>query len=312
MIGAVLTAVFFGITPVVAGRAIRLIGFVRANLVRLSIAAAVMGIWAFTLGKGLRGEVGLFALAGAIGFGLGGLCLLAALPRLGAPLTSLIEESAAAPVAAVVAWVWYSDKLTTGQIGFCSIILAGVCLGLWPYVRRSAVRGAAAGLAGGVALALLAAAAQGISFAMTRHGLLLMKQAHTPPDVITVAFQRLAGGLVVAVAVFLVARWVWRRRWGFAGADGKVHGVLSSDGSVTGRPLFWAGLNALFGPILGVTCTVWAQQSMNAGVVQAIAAMAPLISVPFAYWLEGHRPPRLYYLGAAVAIGGLILLNVVG
>jgi drug/metabolite transporter (DMT)-like permease len=308
MMGAVLTAIFFGITPVVAGRAIRLIGFVRANVVRLSIAAAVMGIWAFTLGKGLRGEVGLFALAGAIGFGLGGLCLLAALPRLGAPLTSLIEESAAAPVAAVVAWVWYADKLTAGQIGFCSIILAGVCVGLWPYVRRSHARG----VAGGVALALLAAAAQGISFAMTRHGLLLMKQAHTSPDVITVAFQRLTGGLVVAIAVFLVARWVWRRRWGFAGADGSQRAILSSDGWVTSRPLFWAGLNALFGPILGVTCTIWAQQSMNAGVVQAIAAMAPLISVPFAYWLEGHRPPRLYYLGAAVAIGGLILLNVVG
>jgi drug/metabolite transporter (DMT)-like permease len=309
MIGAALTAIFFGITPVVAGRAIRLIGFVRANLLRLSIAVVVMGLWACTFGKGLSGQqLGLFVLAGAIGFGIGGLALLASLPRLGAPLASLIEESAAAVVAASVAWFWYSDRITTGQIAFSAVILTGVCIGLLPYIRGSAVKGAAAG----VVLALVAATAQGISFAMTRHGLLLMKKAHTPPDVVSVAFQRLCGGFLVALAVFLIARWVWRRRWGFLGADGRLRSVASSEGSVTSRPLYWAGLNALFGPILGVTCTVWAQQSLNAGVVQAIAAMAPLIAVPFARWLEGHRPPRMYYPGAAVAILGLALLGIYG
>ncbi|MGD0019638.1 MAG: EamA family transporter [Candidatus Limnocylindrales bacterium] len=308
MIGAVLTALFFGVTPVCANRAIKLIGFVRANVLRLSFAVVVMAIWAFSFGQGLGGESLLFAGAGVIGFGVGGLSLLAALPRLGAPLASLIEESAAAPVAAVVAWVWYADRLTPGQIGFSAIILVGVVVGLLPYLRGAASKGARLG----IALALLAALAQGVSFAMTRRGLLLMKAAHTPPDTITVAFQRLVGGFVVAVVVFLVARWIWRRRWGFTGGDGRIRSILASDGSITARPLFWAGLNSLFGPILGVTCTVWAQQSLQPGVVQAIAAMAPLISVPFARWLEGHRPPRLYYLGAVIAIAGLVLVNVVG
>ena len=48
---------------------------------------------------------------------------------------------------------------------------------------------------------------------------------------------------------------------------------------------------------------------MNTGQVQSIVAMAPLISVPFAFWLEGHKPPRLWYLGAAVAIVGLVLVD---
>jgi drug/metabolite transporter (DMT)-like permease len=313
LIGAVFTAVFFGITPVCAGRTIALIGFVRANLLRLAIALAVMGLWAFTFGKGWTGLPWFFAAAGAIGFGLGGLALLAALPRLGAPLASLVEESAAAVVAAVVAWLWYADKLTTGQIAFCGVILVGVFVGLWPYVRDSSLKGVRLG----IGLALLAALAQGVSFAMTRRGLLEMKQEHLAPDTITIAFQRLAGGLLVAIAVFLVARWIWRRRWGFAGADGQLHGILDSSSSrgargLAGRPLYWAGLNSLFGPILGVTCTVWAQQSMNPGVVQAVAAMAPLISVPFARWLQGHRPPALWYLGALVAVAGLALLNVAG
>ena len=311
MIGALLSALFFGVTPVVAGRAIRLIGFVRTNVVRLSLAIAVLGIWAFAFGQGLRGQTLLFVGAGAIGFGLGGLSLLAALPRLGAPLASLVEETVAAPVAAVVAWVWYSDKLTANQVAFCALILVGVGIGLLPYVRGSGLKNVPRkGLALGIGLALVAAVGQGVSFAATRNGLLLMKAAHTPPDVITVAFQRLIGGLLVAVAVFVVARWVWRRTWGFSAAAGSCKPLRGSQGGkLTTRPLFWGSLNALFGPILGVTCTVWAQQTVNAGVVQSIAALAPMISVPFAFWLEGHKPPRLWYLGAAVAILGLVLVD---
>lgn len=68
-----------------------------------------------------------------------------------------------------------------------------------------------------------------------------MKAAHTPPDVITVAFQRLIGGFLVAVVVYIVARWVWRRTWDFTAADGSCKPILSSDGGrLTTRPLFWA------------------------------------------------------------------------
>ena len=138
----------------------------------------------------------------------------------------------------------------------------------------------------------------------------LMIHAGTPPDVITVAFQRLVGGFLVGLLVYVVARWVWREKWGFTAVDGSEKAVLSSaGGKLTTRPLFWGGLNSLFGPILAVTGTVWAQQTMNAGVVQSIVALAPMISVPFAFWLEGHKPPRLWYLGAAVAIVGLALVD---
>ena len=310
MIGAVFTAFFFGVTPVVAGRAIALIGFVRTNVIRLSFAILVLGVWAFAFGQGLRGQTTLFVTAGAIGFGVGGLSLLAALPRLGAPLASLVEETVAAPVAAVVAWFWYSDKLTTLQLELCAVILVGVAIGLLPYIRATAVKGMASrGVALGVGLALLAAVAQGFSVAATKHGQQLMKAARTPPDTITVAFQRLIGGFLVALVVYAIARFVWRRRWGVAAADASIKSVLSSDGGkLTTRPLFWGGLNSLFGPILGVTFLVWALQTIPAGQAQASQAVAPLSAVPFAFWLQGHKPPRLWYVGAVVAIAGLALL----
>jgi drug/metabolite transporter (DMT)-like permease len=311
MLAALFAALFSGITPVVASRGIGLMGFVRANIVRLAIAVVVLGVWAFAFGQGLRGQALLFFSAGAIGFGLGGLAFLAALPRLGAPLTSLVEETLAAVVAAAVAWVAFSDKITANQVAISGIILVGVVIGLVPYVRQTSKGGLRSpGVAVGIGLAVLASIGQGVSFATTRYGLQLMKKAGTPPDVITVAFQRLCGGLVVALIVYALARWVWQRRWGFVGADGTIRSVFSAgDGKLTSRPLFWGSLNALLGPILSVTSTVWAQQTLNAGVVQSIVALAPMISVPFAFWLLGHRPPRLWYLGAAVSILGLVLLN---
>ncbi len=308
MIGAVLNAIMFGITPVAAGRAISLIGFVRANLLRLTIAIVVMGVWAFAVGKGLQGQLGLLVVAGAVGFGIGGLTLLAALPRLGAPLTSLIEESGAAPVAALIAWFWYSDGLTNDQILWCAVVLAGVLVGLAPYVLEHAPR---KGVLLGIVLAGIAAVAQGFSLAATREAILLSRAEKFGFDVPTAAFQRLIGGLAVAVAVYVIGRYVWRRRWGFAGDDGQYRAVLSrQEGTgITGRPLYWAALNSLFGPLLGVSAAIWAQQSLQSGVVQSIVATSPLIAVPFARWLQGHKPPGLYYLGAAIAIVGLVGIN---
>jgi len=326
MIGSLFTAFFFGITPVVAGRAIALIGFVRTNVIRLSFAVVVLGAWALLFGPGLQGQWQLFVVAGSIGFGIGGLALLASLSRLGAPLASLIEETIAAAVAVVLAVFWVPNaNLTTLQLGLCGLILVGVAIGLFPYIRATALKGLAfKSVALGIGLALLAAVAQGISVAATKRGQVLMTQAakaaakaHHPgtanlPDTITVSFERLIGGMIVAIVVFLVARFVWRRKWGFTAADGTCKPVFGSDGGkLTTRPLFWGGLNSLFGPILGVTCLVWALSTLdNPGEVQAIQAVAPLVAVPFAFWLQGHKPPRLWYVGAVVAIAALALLYV--
>jgi drug/metabolite transporter (DMT)-like permease len=310
VIPALFAAFFFGVTPVIAGRGVALIGFVRQNVLRLLFAAILLGVWAFAFGQGLRGEALLFATAGAIGFGIGGMSLLAALPSLGAPLASLIEETLAAAIAAIVAFYWYADKLTTLQLEFCGVILLGVVIGLAPYVVKTTFKDVPRKTVFfGIGVAFLAALGQGISLAATRKGILLMKAAHTPPDVITISFQRMVGGLLVAVVVYLAARYVWKRKWGFSAADGTVKALMSSDaGKLTSRPLYWAGLNSLLGPILAVTFTVWAQQTLSAGVVQSIAAVAPLVAVPFAFWLQGHRPPKLWYVGAGVAIAGLIVL----
>ena len=297
MLGAILTALFFGITPVCANRAIRLLGVLRANFFRLCAALAVLGLWAFFRGQVLEGPFQLFVIAGAVGFGLGGLATFQALPRLGAPLTSLVVESLAALFAAAMAWVWFADSLSLNHILFGAVVLLGVVLGLLPYVKGHSRRD---GAVTGMVWAVLGALGQAVSITLSRKALLAMKAEGLRPDLPAAAFQRLVGGFLAALALWALWR-LWQRQ-------GRTAAVASSGANPAPSnrdAWFWVGLNALFGPILGVTCLIWALKTMQPGLVQSVAATAPLVSVPFARWLEGHRPPRLYYSGSLTAIAGL-------
>lgn len=294
MIGAILTALFFGITPVCAGRSIQLLGVLRANLFRLMVAVVVLGNLAFIFGHGLSGPLWWFFMAGAVGFGIGGMSMFQALPRLGAPLASLIVQSVAAVIASALAWVWLKDAMSDAEIVFCVVVLAGVTVGLLPYIRKAGRR---QGAVVGMLWTLLAATGQGFSFTVSRKAILGMRAAGMTPDAFTNAFQRLLGGFMVALIIMLI---FYRRK-----EEDSPALEAGQRRRISDQPWFWVGLNALFGPILGVTCTVWALETMQPGVVQTIAATAPLISVPFARWLQGHLPPGLYYIGAIIAVAGL-------
>lgn len=42
----------------------------------------------------------------------------------------------------------------------------------------------------------------------------------------------------------------------------------------------------------------------NPGLVQSVAATATLLTVPFAFFLEGARPRTSYYVGCLISLGG--------
>lgn len=332
VIAAAVAALGYGIAPVCARRAIRLLGFVRANLWRLVAAAAVLGTIAFALGRGTGSEPIAFAVAGAIGFGIGGICMFRALPLLGAPLAALLVETGAALTAAALAWAWFRDPIAPLIGVACLVILAGVVLGLTPYVRSPARTATQpAHTLRGVAYVLVAALAQAVSAVVSRWALLAAQQADPIPDgparnlafVASAAFDRLLGGVAVALLILIAARALSRRS---AAADlalrrggGFAPGMVPARNELgrAGRVLpdtawFWVGANSLFGPVIGVTAMVWALQTLQPGVAQAIAATAPLIAIPAARWLEGYRPPPRYWIGAALAVGGLVGLALLG
>ena len=292
MLAALITALFFGLTPVCANRAIRLIGFASANFWRLLLASAALGAWSLTLGQGFEGRFWWFFAAGTVGFGLGGMSMFLALPRLGAPLASLMVESLAAVSAMGLAWIWYQDTVAPRILAWAALVLVGVAVGLWPYIRTVKSNGQ---IPIGAWWALAAGLGQGVSIVISRKALMSMHQAEIIPDLPTAAFHRLLGGLCVALVVLLLVR---QTKFAFQKPSSELPGRGES-------AWMWVGLNSLFGPILGVTSLIWALSSMHPGLVQTIAATAPLISVPFTRWLEGHLPPALYYLGCGLCLTGL-------
>ena len=67
--------------------------------------------------------------------------------------------------------------------------------------------------------------------------------------------------------------------------------------------------NSLAGPSLGVGCYQWALQTTQSGIVLAIVATSPLVTIGLSYLLEGVRPTRRSVTGGIVAVAGAIALK---
>lgn len=286
MIAALSTTVLFAMTPVFARRAAGMIGSTHANLARLLVAAVVLGVWAHALGMGFRGaSLPWFVFGGILGFGVGGLAMFQSLPRLGSNLSTLIVQCGSAVVAVWAEWVWLQPALRGVELAYIGLTLTGIILGLMP---QGLPRVGGRGWAAGVAWAGLSAVGQGLGAVVSRKAFAVAAEMQQRIDPASAAYQRAMGGLMVAAIAVAIVRWFGTERCGRLVPAGP-----------------WIAANALTGPILGVTCYQWALRTTPAAIVQPIVAAAPLLTIPFAAWVEGQRPRPLYFVGAVLAVSGV-------
>lgn len=294
MIPALLTTLLFAGTAVCATQAALRLGGIAANAARLAVALGLLGFWAHACGGGLGGgAVGAFMLAGAVGFGLGGLCMFQALPRIGSTLGLLVVESAAAFSSGLLAWAFLGAALSGREILLCLLILGGVVLAFAPYRLPGAPRRV---LLTGALFAALAALGQGVSWTLTKAAFNQVAAAGGDLGALTAAYQRLLGGFAVAMIAFV---WLVIRRRG-----------LPENPRTALRPAIpWVIANALAGPVFGVACMLWAiRQVGNPGVVQSIVATATLVSIPLSRKLEERRFGLPYVSGATISLLGIAAL----
>lgn len=302
MLPAFLTAFCFACTAISAQQSASLIGPLRANLYRLVVALFLLGGGVLLIPWQMpQPAAGAFVIAGAIGFGFGGFCMMQALRRLGSPRALLLVESLTAIFAGMGAWVFLKDALTQAQLLFCCVVIGGILFAgsSWIQEEDSAPHPSASGylyVAG-------AAFFQAISLVVSRHAFLSAAAAELPVNTFHAAFLRLLGGLLAAVLMLILAGGLRKRMHGAPGLKGTA--LFVSGNPIHRQPLFWVVSNALFGPVLGVTCWLWAVSLLNPGLVQSIAATAPLISIPISRKLEHHRLGLRFYIGSPIAILGL-------
>lgn len=309
MLASFLAALFFALNATCATHSVRAFGPVRANLGRLIIATLVLGLFAHTLGNGFNSaSLPWFIASGIIGMGLGDLGVYAALPLLGSRLTVLMTQCIAAPLAALGEWLWLGTRLTTAQIAWGVLILGGVALAITPSRSRPPrVKVRAIGLVFG----FVAACGQGFGALVSRKGVNVADAAgeatHNAIFGLTAAYQRILAGFIFVVLWFLVLRMLNRLP--------TIRPLASTGGSAPDAQLesqragWWMLANGLAGPVLGVGCYQWALATTPSGIVLPIAATAPLLSIPIAFWLENDRPTRRAILGGIVAVGGCIALT---
>lgn len=302
MFPAFLTTLLFALSAASAGRTTRMLGSKAANVARLSLATVWLALWAHTLGQGWAGpSLVWFLLSGVVGFGLGDLALYAALPRIGARLTILLTQCLAAPVGAILEWLWLGTGLTPAQVLWGTVILGGVG---WAVRPEPADATPHAHRVTGTILGVLAAIGQGGGAVITRKAYAVAQQAGVSIDGGTAAYQRILGGLCLTLAFVLVYRRVrrWRTPVGQAQATTRAHRPWA-------KAWPWVLVNSLAGPAVGVACYQWALAIAPTGVVLAIVATTPLAIIPFAYLLDGERPGILSLIGGLIAVIGAIALT---
>jgi len=289
MVASLLTACLFSLSVIFAARSAAILGGATANLTRLCLAAVLLAVWAHAFGRGLEGA-GLpwFFLSGVIGFGLGDMALFAALGRIGPRLAILLTQCLAAPLGAVAEWSWLGTTLAPFELGCSGVILAGVALALapdhgWTGERRDFWIGVLCGVG--------SAAGQAFGAVVSRQANLVAQLSGEPLDGGTAAYQRILGGVLVTVLAFAFFRkgrpaaaefdaTRWQRAWPFVVA------------------------NACAGPALGVACYQWALSTTPTGIVLALVATAPLLTMLLAWLIDNTRPTFRAAIGSAVAVGG--------
>ncbi|MBI5772707.1 MAG: DMT family transporter [Verrucomicrobia bacterium] len=300
MFAALLTTILFSLSAVTATRTARMMGGTEANFWRLCIATVFLAIYAHGFGAGLSGDAFyLFILSGCIGFGLGDVTLFQALPRLGSRLTIMLVHCLAAPFAAVVEWLWLGTQLSLAEILCGAVILGGVALALAPGENpHIEPRKFSTGIFFGV----LAAIGQGGGVVLSRKAYAVAAAAGQDIDGISAAYQRILGGVAIAgLCLLFVKKDFLLGNGSDGGADISTKNKWRDAGP-------WLVINALAGPTLGVSCYQWALKVAPAGVVLPIVALAPLVVMPFARFMEREKPSARSLLGGAVAVLGAIAL----
>lgn len=297
MLPAVLSTLLFAGSTLCGRQAAMMLGGMVANFARLSLATLLLSLFAHTLGHGTRGPAFLtFVLSGCIGFGIGDMALFQALPRIGSRLSSMMTLCLSAPMAALLEWAWLGISLTPREMLCAGIILAGVGLALAPGNLALSRNQLAAGAAWG----FLAAFCQAAGAVLSRHAFTLAAAAGDELDGMSAAYQRLLGGVGVAVVLMALCK----------GRELRQALLHEDDALRAAWRKAWpvVGLNAILGPAAGVACYQWALKTAPSGVVLPIVALTPVVLIPFSWRLERERPGWRSLAGGILAALGALLL----
>jgi drug/metabolite transporter (DMT)-like permease len=287
-LAAVSAAFLWAMGAVVWSRVGQRIPPLELNLIKGGIAIALLILTLLLQGQ-LLPDINptallLLMLSGVVGIGFGDTAYFSALNCLGARKTLLIE-TLAPPLTAVLALIFLQEQLTSGA--WCGILLT--ILGVaWVITERTpGSTGDTTHQLRGIGWALLAAAGQAI-------GAVLSRAALTQSSISSLwsTLVRLSAGEVILLLLILLGR-RQVNNWLKPLPSWKLLGAIA--------------LTSFASTYLGIWLQQISLKFAPAGIAQTLSATSPLFVLPIALWM-GETIGFRAILGVFVTLGGVALL----
>jgi drug/metabolite transporter (DMT)-like permease len=294
-LAALATAFAWTITALVFEYAAKRIGAFALNFLRLLAGFVLLGVYCLILrGSFLPLDAPVSAwlwlgASGLVGLVAGDLLLFRAFIDIGSRIAMLVYATAPA-MTALLGLAVLGEGITPMGAGGMTLTLAGisfVVLGKRPGGGDGAADGAEARphRARGLLLAFGGALGQA-------GGLILSKIGAGGMDPFAGTQIRISAGLV-GFAVILLASRSWK-------------GILTAVRD--GRAVVSLSIGAFFGPFLGVSLSLLAVQSGNAGVAAAIMSVVPILIIAPSALILKEKITLREIVGALTAVAGVFLL----
>lgn len=294
---AIATVLCWTVSVQFFGAAAKAVGSVPVNIIRLFVALILFSLFLFfrdgvlvPLDFPVRAWVFL-SLSGIVGFFIGDIFLFKALVDIG-PRVAMLIHSLAAPMSAIIGWLFLSESYMLHQWLGIAVTLSGVALVILERnqqmspsqklkVRRISLQGLLYGFA--------AMLGQAGGYVLSKAG---MQTESGYLDAFAATQIRAIAAFICFVLFFSITR-----KWG------NVYKALANRKAVA-----FTALGALIGPFLGVSLSLLALHYLATGVAATFLSLVPICIIPFSIYLHKEHVSVRAFAGAVIAVFGIYLL----
>jgi drug/metabolite transporter (DMT)-like permease len=297
-IAALLTAICYSISSIFFTYAGRKFGPIISNRLRLVVAILLLGLihW-IVFGSPIPLNAGIdrwfwLGISGIVGLAIGDLFLFQAYITLG-PRLGLLFLSLSPALASILAWLLLHESLSGGNILGIVLTLVGI---VW-VVLESNNKGksninpkiAIPHMTSwkGIIAGLIAATGQAFGVVLAKIGL-------------KNNFPALSGNVIRMTAAFLAL-------WLVTIIQRQVISTFQKANSQRSDMIYILG-GAVFGPLIGVSLSLFAIQNTNVGIASTIIALPPIFLLPIGYFIFKEQLSWRAIAGTLIAVAGVTLL----
>jgi len=287
-LSALLTACVWSISSIMFAGAIRRIGSVQVNVVRLVIAAVLLFLTILAANLSVRLSLSQYAylsISGCIGLVFGDTFLFKSFHVSGARISMLIMSLAPA-ISAILAYMILGETLSAWGIIGIAVTTAGIVLVVVSNQQSEQAKVKLTRI--GLLYGFLGALGQGAGLVFAR---LAFVEGNINGFVAT--FVRIAASLVVLLPLTLLT-----------GRIKNPIGVFWKEK----RALMLTIGGAIFGPYLGITFSLIAIMYTKVGIAATLIATVPILMLPLVRIIYKERLSWHAIVGACVAVGGVAIL----